>query len=73
MPLNGPQPEQPPGGGLVGFVFGLAIGLLIAAWWWIGLDAGWLSLAPPLVISVLAAKFGDRFWHWFRERLRWFY
>lgn len=55
-----------------GFLFGSLLGLLVCIrffrfsyapgwWWWLGFPVG-----GAFVCAMLAAKFGDRFWTWFR-------
>jgi len=65
------QSRSAQGGGVIGFVFGFVLGALISAW--LASGAGWLAGLPPILIGFVGARYGDRFWHWFLERLHWFY
>jgi len=65
--------EPPQGGGVVGLVFGVLIGGVITAWW-LRHGASWpVAILPTLIVAIAGARYGDRFWEWFLERLNWFH
>jgi hypothetical protein len=51
------------------FVFGALVGGLIGIAIW---GQGWFwVIGTSLVVATLGGVYGDRFWEWFLESLRW--
>ncbi len=55
--------------GVIGIVVGGILGLLIG---YAGQEFSWkMVIVPGLILGVLGALFGDRFWEWLCEFMRW--
>jgi hypothetical protein len=60
----------------VRFFFGALFGLLISCGYWVRLSDGstsgvWLLPVGAIVVGLVAAKWGDEFWHALRWLLWW--
>jgi hypothetical protein len=63
--------DRQPGGGVVGFVFGLILGAAFVAWLADYDDFSWWMAAIPIAIALIGARWGDRFWYWFIHLWGW--
>jgi hypothetical protein len=74
-PLGFPDPPRSRLEFWVRFVFGFFFGVLLGTYMWVRVFFdSWGLLALPIcgiVAGMSAAKFGDRFWTWFRWRQPW--
>ena len=66
--------EPVEGGGLVGFVFGVVVGTTVglASWTFAHLQP-WYALGLGIIVGTVGYFFGDRFWYWAAEKIKWFY